>query len=117
MYSTMHTIQHSEESGLVGSKNKRWEKPRNRFFQSSITTLPGPSITIRDEQIPYTQKAAEHYELARTEPPKSTVDPSDRSDAVSVTTTESSFKNEIPKLYGGKFSPQNIPQVDFRKRK
>lgn len=119
MYSTMHTIQTPEESGLIQSKLKRWEKPRNQFFQSSITTLPGPSITIRHEQLPYTRQTADAVEAVRSnlsQTSKSVADV-DRSDTVSVTTTESSFKNQIPKLYGGKFSPENIPKVDFRKHK
>lgn len=117
MYSQMHTIQSQEDRGLVHSKLKKWEKPRNQFFQSSITTLPGPSITIRDEQVPYTRQTADALDKARSVSSRSVVDLQDRSDTVSVATSDASFKNNIPRLYGGKFSPENIPSVDFKKRK
>lgn len=116
----MHTMHSNEETGMVHLKSKKWEKPRNQSFQSSISTLPGPSITIRNEQIPYSKKTADQLDVTRSpksDITRSIVDPIDRSDTVSVTTTESSFKNQIPNLYGGKFSPENIPKVDFRKKK
>lgn len=102
----------------IKNQLKKTEKQRNNFFQSSITTLPGPSITIRNEQIQYTPHTAEQIELKRARSSnyshvsRSTQD----NDCTSVVTSDSTFKNTVPKLYGGKFSPNNIPQLSMKKK-
>jgi hypothetical protein len=146
-----------ERNTSILSQLKKWEKPRNNFFQSSITTLPGPSISIRNEQIKYTPEIAQNIERSRNrsagigyyspraeapnfDPSKTSVDNSDAVSTTSKTTTrtgkssvtssskssklsskQSTFKNQIPNLYDGKFSPENIPDLspqhfDFSKK-
>ena len=107
---------------------KKTEKQRNNFFQSSISTLPGPSITIRNDQIQYTPQTAQQVEQKRSrhkshagtsQMSRSTIGDTDMQSVLSGGTRpeDLKFKNNIPNLYNGKYSPQNVPQMFLQKKK
>lgn len=116
-------MDYRENNGLIDKNTKKWERQWNTQFQSSITTLPGPSITIRNEQRPFTRAVIETVEKQRMARPASsecsrsvqTDKSSQLDDNVSISSSQSKFKNQIPEFYGGKFSRENLPKYNFSK--
>jgi hypothetical protein len=54
-YAEKNTINQREKNERVQNMLKRYEKPRNDFFTSSITNLPGPKNNLRQTQDNYTE--------------------------------------------------------------
>jgi len=117
-FNRMHTLDYRENNGLIQHQSKNLDRPRFNQFQSSITTLPGPSITIRNDQRPFSRSMAQTVEVQRltqsTPSGQSKIDQSDCSsrmdDNISVASSKSSFKNQIPRYYGVKLGRESIPE-------
>lgn len=116
-------MDYRENNGLLANNSRNRDRPRINQFQSSITTLPGPSITIRNDMKPFMRPFSQNVDAQKSTRPtskdQSHAGQSSRSsqlgDNVSVASSKDGFKNLIPKYYGGKFSRENLPEYNFKR--
>ena len=92
---------------------RRADDQQNRFFKSSITNLPGPTIGVRVAQGEGSLPDA----ARRGEENLSTKDDTVSVSALRSVKSASTFKNRLVTPYGGKFSSENIPDLRFEMKK
>lgn len=109
-YSTNRSIINSAKAQLL---MRRADDHQNRFFKSSITNLPGPTIGLRGAQVETGSPEAGR----RMEGSTSTKDDTVSVSALRSVKSDSTFKNKLVAPYGGKFSPENIPDLRLAMRK